>query len=158
MLGQRLAAPTRATHLMAAVHGPMGTVLQLAQPEMQRAPRYPRGPGDQGRPAVAKRFGFGGDPEATSPFVHHRCQSEKLFPNDCFHGCLVHGEILEHFTVLYELFMDSYLATLPACASASQSSQAARRRTPARPSCTAASLGAPEERALQTYADRVPLP
>src|SRR5215475_99588 len=111
MLGQRLAAPTRATHLMAAVHGPMGTVLQLAQPEMQRAPRYPRGPGDQGRPAVAKRFGFGGDPEATSPFVHHRCQSEKLFPNDCFHGCLVHGEILEHFTVLYELFMDSYLGT-----------------------------------------------
>src|SRR5262249_6564486 len=109
MLGQRLAAPTRATHLMAAVHGPMGTVLQLAQPEMQRAPRYPRGPGDQGRPAVAKRFGFGGDPEATSPFVHPRCQSEKLFPNDCFHGCLVHGEILEHFTVLYELFMDNYL-------------------------------------------------
>ena len=83
-----------------------GIVLQFTQTEMQRAPRYPRGPCDQGRAAMAKRFGFGGGPEATSPFVHDRCQGDKLFPNDCFHGYLFHGEIIEDFT-----YCTSYLWT-----------------------------------------------
>ena len=76
---------------------------------MQGAPRHPRRPCDEGLTAVAKRFGFGGSPQATGPFVHHWRQGNKFFSNDRFHNCLFHRSIIGHFTKVYELFMDEPL-------------------------------------------------
>ena len=105
-LRQRLAACTTATHPLAGCQCGSGLSRQFAQTEMQGAPRHPSRPCDEGLTAVAKRFGFGGSPQATGPFVHHWRQGDKFFSNDRFHDCLFHRSILGHFTKLYELFMD----------------------------------------------------